>query len=169
MQDETKRILMGRVAGLYGVKGWLKIVSYTRPPDNIFLYNPWQIKQDGASRAVALVEGKVHGKGLIAAFAGITDRDAARELIGAEIEIDRAQLRELAPGEYYWHDLLGMQVVNNSGKALGRLTEILETGANDVLVVKGEGRHLIPLVWNSYVLAVDREQGIIRVDWETME
>ena len=166
MQDVKKRILVGRIAGIYGVKGWLKIVSYTRPPENIFIYSPWLVKQDDNWQETGLLEGKVHGKGLIAALEGITDRDAARGLIGADIGIYRSQLPKLPPGEYYWDDLKDMQVNNLQGKVLGRLKEILETGANDVLVVEGEGRHLIPLIWDMYVMGVDQARGIIEVDWE---
>ena len=169
MQDENKRILMGRVAGIYGVKGWIKIVSYTRPPENIFLYSPWLIKQDDIWQETGLLEGKIHGKGLIAALEGISDRDEARDLIGADIAIYRSQLQRLPPGEYYWDDLLGMQVINLQGIALGNLKEILETGANDVLVVVGQGRHLIPLIWNMYVMGIDQQKGIIEVDWEPEE
>jgi len=166
MQDEKRRILVGRIAGIYGVKGWLKIVSYTRPPENVFMYRPWLIKQDDTWQETGLLEGKVHGKGLIAALEGITDRDIARGLVGTDIGIYRAQLPELPPGEYYWDDLRDMQVSNRQGKVLGRLKEILETGANDVLVVEGEGRHLIPMIWDMYVMGVDHTRGIIEVDWE---
>ena len=166
MQVEKRRILVGRIAGIYGVKGWLKIVSYTRPPENIFMYRPWLIKQDDIWQETGLLEGKVHGKGLIAALEGITDRDVARGLIGADIGIYRTQLPELPPGEYYWDDLQDMQVNNRQGKVLGRLKDILETGANDVLVVEGEGRHLIPMIWDMYVMGVDHTRGIIEVDWE---
>ena len=166
MQDEIKRILVGQVTGIYGVKGWLKIVSYTRPPENIFLYSPWWIKQNDVWRETRLLEGKVHGKGMIAALAGVSDRDVARGLIGADIEIYRSQLQELPEGEFYWDDLLGMQVINRQGTVLGKLTEILETGANDVLVVEQKERHLIPLIWNMYVMGVDQAKGIIVVDWQ---
>ena len=169
MQDEYKRILIGRVAGIYGVKGWVKIVSYTRPPENIFLYSPWLIKRDDTWQKSVLKDGKIHGKGLIASLEGVTDRDVARELIGADIEIYRSQLQELPPGEYYWDDLLGMQVINQQGMVLGNLKEILETGANDVLVVVGQGRYLIPMIWNMYVMGVDQQKGIIEVDWEPEE
>jgi 16S rRNA processing protein RimM len=166
MQGKKRRILVGRIAGIYGVKGWLKIVSYTRPPENIFIYSPWLIKQDDTWQETGLLEGKVHGKGLIAALEGITERDAARRLIGADIGIYRTLLPELPPGEYYWDDLLDMQVNNRQGKVLGRLKEIMQTGANDVLVIEGEGRHLIPLIWDMYVMGVDQTKGIIEVDWE---
>ncbi|MBI4006345.1 MAG: ribosome maturation factor RimM [Gammaproteobacteria bacterium] len=167
MRDRSQRIIVGRVTGIYGVKGWVKVMSYTRPRENIFSYNPWLIKQDGDWREIALLDNKQHGKGLIAALAGLTDRDTARAVLGADIAIDQSQLQEPGPGEYYWHDLFGLQVINQENITLGTLKEIVETGANDVLVVEGEQRHLIPLIWKIYVLKVDLDLGIIRVDWES--
>ena len=169
MQEESNHILVGQVTGIYGVKGWLKIESYTRPPENIFSYSPWYIKKDRDWQEINLQDGKNHGKGLIVALENINDRDVAREFIGSDISILRSQLPELGPGEYYWNDLLGMQVIDQRGNILGHLQQILETGANDVLVVAGENRHLIPLIWGKYVLDVDQDKRNIRVDWEEPE
>ena len=169
MRDETKRILVGKIAGLYGVKGWLKIMSYTRPRENLLGYSPWQVKLKGEWHQFTAGDGKVHGKGLIATFKDITDRESARAYVGADIMIERSQLQPLAAGEYYEHDLLDMQVINRQGDVLGRLTKIVETGANDVLIVEGKGRHLIPLIWHRHIIGVDEQQGIIRVDWEITE
>lgn len=169
MQDKSKRILVGRITGIYGIKGWVKIESYTRPPENIFSYQPWFIKQESDWREIRLLDSKKSGKGLIGLLDQINDRDTARELIGADISIFRSQLQELKPGEYYWNDLLGMQVIDQKNNNLGQLKEIAETGANDVLIVEGNGRHLIPLIWGRYVLEVDQENGNIRVDWEDPE
>ena len=166
MRDQSQHIIVGRIAGIYGVKGWLKIRSYTRPRENIFSYDPWLIKQDGSWREMTLLDGKVHGKRLIAALEGLTDRELARAIVGGDIAINRSQLQEPGPGEYYWHDLLGLQVINQQNITLGTLKKILETGANDVLVVEGEQRHLIPVIWAIYVLKIDPEQGIIQVNWE---
>ena len=144
-------------------------MSYTRPRENIFSYAPWLIKQDDDWREMTLLDGKVHGKGLIAALEGLADRELARVIVGTEIAIHRSQLPKPEPGEYYWHDLLGMQVINQQDVTLGTLKKILETGANDVLVVEGEQRHLIPLIWKTYMLKVELEQGIIRVNWDLSE
>jgi 16S rRNA processing protein RimM len=111
-------------------------------------------------------EGRPQGKGLVASLEGIEDRDIARLLVGADIYIERDQLPSLPEGEYYWTDLLGLQVINRQGQSLGEVVEILETGANDVLVVKGESRELIPWVWGTYLLDVDLEAGRITVDWQ---
>lgn len=169
MQDGTNLIQVGHIIGVYGIKGWLKIESFTRPPENIFSYRPWYIKKDKDWQELNLLEGKNHGKGLIVALENIIDRDVARELIGLDISILRSQLPELNPGEYYWNDLLGMDVIDQHDSVLGQLQQIIETGANDVLVVEGESRHLIPLIWGLYVLEVDQDKGTIRVDWEEPE
>lgn len=167
--DEAKPILIGRIAGVYGIKGWVKIVSYTRPIEQILAYSPWYIQRPGALQAL-IVREKAAGKSLRVALEGITDRDLARELVGSDIYIKRHQLEDLPEGQYYWADLIGLQVVNTDSRILGILEDIYETGANDVLVVQGGGqRHLIPLVWERYLLDVDLEQGIIRVDWEQTE
>ena len=169
MRSAAKRILMGRIAGIYGVKGWLKVMSYTSPHENILNYTPWQLRLRDTWREVSPQAGKTHNKGLVVALAGIDDRDVARTLLGADIAVMRTQLKELPRGEYYQADLLGMEVVNRHGKILGHLKEILETGANDVLVIEGEGRHLVPLVWHRYLLGIDQDAGIIRVDWEATD
>lgn len=165
MVNETKPILAGRIAGLYGIKGWIKIISYTRPPEKILSYTPWYIQHADGLRQIAVCDGTGTGRSLRAALQGITDRDLARAMIGCDIYICRSQLEDLPDGQYYWADLLGLQVVNTTGRKLGILEEIYETGANDVMVVQGDGRHLIPLVWEQYLLDVDLERGIIRVDW----
>ena len=169
MRRATQRIMMGRVAGIYGVRGWLKVMSYTKPRENILNYAPWQLKIKDSWREVFLLERKIHNKGLVVAFKGVADRDSAREFVGADIAVMRTQLQELPKGEYYQVDLLDMQVINQDRKNLGRVTKILETGANDVLVIEGEGRHLIPLVLPTYVREIDQEAGVIKVDWEELD
>lgn len=166
MESKTKPILVGRIAGVYGIKGWIKIISYTRPVEKILDYSPWYVGRADALEQYTVRDGKAAGKSLRAALAGITDRDQARELIGSEIYIQRSQLEELPEGQYYWTDLLNLQVVNTEGRLLGKLETIYETGANDVMVVQGDERHLIPLIQGHYLLDVDLERGIIQVDWQ---
>ena len=169
MRGAAKRIVVGRIAGVFGVKGWLKVMSYTSPRENILNYTPWQLQLKDTWREVRVQEWKAHNKGFTVAFEGIDDRDVARALTGMDIAVMRSQLKELPKGEYYQEDLLDMQVINRDGKTLGRVKEIMETGANDVLVIAGEGRHLVPLVWKRYVLEIDQDAGVIRVDWEEMD
>ncbi len=119
----------------------------------------------GAWAPLRVLDGRSQGRGLIARLEGCTDRDQAHALIGAEIAIDLAQLPALGAGEYYWAQLEGLRVVNLQGVELGRVSHLLETGANDVLVVKGEREHLIPYI-GAVIRAVDTEAGLIRVDWD---
>ncbi|HSR62596.1 MAG TPA: ribosome maturation factor RimM [Gammaproteobacteria bacterium] len=167
MAEDSERVIIGRVVGVYGIKGWLKILSYTRPRENIFTYSPWHLRSDdNTERVFELRDGCQQGKGLIAVLDGITDRDQASNLVNTDIAIGRAQLHEPGPGEYYWHDLLGAEVFNQHAELLGRVTEILETGGNDVLVVEGDDRHLVPFIEPDYISEVDTVRRIIRVVWD---
>lgn len=156
---------MGRIAGIYGVSGWVRIMSYTRPRENIFYYKTWYVRQDGQWVVMTLKTGRQHGKGLIASLQDIDDRESARALINAEIAIERGQLPALPEGEYYWCDLIGLSVTNQAGIPLGKVDEIYETGANDVLAIAGEKRILFPLIQGTHVLDIDLKQGMIRIDW----
>jgi len=168
MQDEASLIVIGKIVGVHGIKGWLKILSFTRPRQNIFDYGPWSVKQDNGWLEMKLLEGKPQGKGLVASLEGIADRDEAMALVSSEIAIDRDQLPEPKEGEFYWHDLINMQVINQQNEVLGVVKELLETGANDVLVVGADKqRYLIPYVKDVYIKDVDTEQGVIQVDWQS--
>lgn len=168
MQDESNLIVVGNIAGVYGIKGWFKILSFTRPIENIFDYRPWLIKQNDQWQTVKLSGVKPQGKGLIAAFEGISDRTEATALVGLEIAIERKQLPEVKQGEFYWHDLISMQVINNDNETLGVVTGLLETGANDVLVVEADKqRHLIPYVQGVYIKDIDIVRGVMQVDWQS--
>jgi len=168
MQDEASLIVIGKIVGVYGIKGWFKILSFTRPRENIFNYGPWLVKQNSEWLEIQLQEGKPQGKGLVASLEGITDRNEAMTLVGSELAIDREQLPAAKEGEFYWHDLINMQVINKQNEMLGVVTELLETGANDVLVVEADKqRYLIPYVYGVYIKDVDTEQGVIQVDWQS--
>lgn len=158
---------MGKVGGLFGVRGWVKVHSFASPPENLLRYQPWLVRVGDAWRPLKLTGGRRHGKGVVAQLAGYEDRDNARELIGADIAVERTQLEAPAENEYYWTDLIGTAVVNRGGVEFGRVDHLIETGANDVLAVQGEhGETLIPFVMGRYVLEVDLAQGRILVDWE---
>jgi len=161
-----KRVIIGRINGLYGVRGWLKVFSYTSPITNILNYSPWHLYQHGQWRTVSLSEGQAHGKGIIVRLETIHNRDEAARLLGSDIAINREQLPPTAKGEYYWADLIGLTVVNRENVALGQVDHLLETGANDVLVVKGERERLIPFLLEQVVVDVDLAQKVLRVDWD---
>jgi 16S rRNA processing protein RimM len=159
-------ISLGSIAGLYGVRGWVKVYSHSFPRENILQYRRWYLGLSGRWQAWALGEGRVHGKGVVARLEGVDERDAAARLLGAEIAVRRAQFDPLPEGQYYWADLEGLQVVHRDGMALGVVDYLIETGANDVLVVRGDRERLIPFVEDRVVLEVDLDSGLIRVDWD---
>lgn len=162
---EANRIVVGRVGGVFGTRGWIKIFSYTRPRENIFDFTTWELGSGESWKTFQLLDSRRQGKGLIAALSETRDRDGAAALVDCHISIARAQLPEIDDGEFYWSDLVGLEVINHDNKSLGRVVRLLETGANDVLVVEGEFQHLIPYVRNHYVLEVDLAGGRLCVDW----
>jgi 16S rRNA processing protein RimM len=164
-------IVVGRVAGLFGVRGWLKIVSHTAPLENILHYRPWYLRAANAAADApwleqAVAESRSQDKGIVVRFEAHQDRDAAQSMLGAEIAVNRDQLPPLGQGEYYWADLVGLKVVTLAGVELGVIDHLLETGSNDVLVVKGERERLIPYIPGQVVREIDPAQAVVRVDWD---
>lgn len=160
--EAAKTVVLGRILGVYGVRGWLKVFSETDPLENIFSYAPWLV--DGDEQQV--VAWRRHGKGLVAQLQGYDDRDQARTLTGKTISIRRDQLPPPSADEFYWIDLQGLRVETQEGVLLGQVSHLIETGSNDVLVVKGERERLLPFVWGQCVLDVDFDVGRVLVDWE---
>lgn len=151
---------------MHGVQGWVKVLSFTEPRTNLLDYRNWQLTHDGESREVQVEAAQESGKRLIAKIAGVDDRDAAAELIGAMIEVPRSAMPPLAPDEYYWADLEGLAVINLAGERLGSVSRVMATGANDVLILDGSAERLIPFVANRIVQRVDLAAGEIVVDWD---
>ncbi|NOX09414.1 MAG: ribosome maturation factor RimM [Gammaproteobacteria bacterium] len=164
--DTDQLVVLGRISGLYGVRGWVKVFSYTEPRENILNYKPWYIRSGAHWQVVELAEGKRHGKGVVARLADCTDRDVAAGWMDKDIAIHRDQLPKTAPGEYYWSDLTGLQASTLEGVALGVVDHLISTGANDVLVIKGNKEHLVPFIQGQYVSAIDLVAGTIKVDWD---
>ncbi|MDJ0941650.1 MAG: ribosome maturation factor RimM [Woeseiaceae bacterium] len=160
-------VLLGRVSGFFGVRGWVKVYSYTDPREAVLDYPHWLIKRGGNWETHTLAEGKRHGKTVIARLEGFDDRDQATSLLDCDIAVRREDLPEPDEGHYYFSDLEGLEVVHQDCKALGRVAYLLETGANDVLVVRdGETERLIPFVAGDVIKDVDLAAGLIRVDWD---
>lgn len=157
---------VGRIAGLFGVRGWVKVFSHTEPRERVLEYQPWLVEQGGTVRELRVADGRAHGKGVVALIEGFDTRDAAAALVGATIRIRRAQFAQLDEDEYYHADLEGLDVVTNDGQALGQVDHLFETGANAVLVVRGERERLIPFTPGVAVLAVDLDGRRITVDWD---
>ena len=163
---EDEMLVMGRIASPFGVKGWLRVNAFTAVADTLLDYSPWYLKLKGQWQAVEPLAGRHHGKGLVVQLKTCHDRDAAAALTGTDIGIYRSQLPPVATDEYYWSDLIGMQVITNDDQVLGVVDHLLETGANDVIVVKGAHEYLVPYIRGQVVISVDLETRIIRVDWD---
>jgi len=167
MNDQTRRILMGRIHGAFGVRGELKLESFSDPPEAILRYRPLLLRTaQGGERELEGVRGRQTAKGIVLRVPGIEDRDAAEALRGAELHVPRTALPPPAPGEYYWVDLEGLRVVNTRGADFGVVSHLFSTGANDVLVARGERERMIPFVQPDYIVAVDFEAGQVTVDWD---
>ena len=173
MEELGKEITLGKVGAVYGIKGWLRIHSFTDETDAILDYFPWSLKLGNNTRTVDITDWRKHNKGLVVKVGGIDDRDDAQALVGSEIITNESTLPELSQGDYYWRDLIGMAVVTTKGYDLGVVFDMLETGANDVLVVKAnlndgfsKKERLIPYLLEQVVESVSIENKQICVDWD---
>ena len=155
---------MGRVAAPFAVQGWIKVQPFTEYLDSLLDYPVWRLGKAGAWREYRLLDGQVHGQQLIVQLECVNDRDQAERIRGLEIAVPRDELPEAEDDEYYWDDLIGLEVVNQEGVSLGRVTGLLETGVHDVLEVVAERRRLIPFT-EPIVVEVDKEAGRILVEW----
>jgi 16S rRNA processing protein RimM len=165
--SEQKQITVGKVSGAFGVKGWIKVFSFTDPRENILKYSPWLLKKGSESKTVKLIGGKLQGKTVVAQLDGFVDRDRAEVLLGWDILISQDQLPATGAGEYYWSELIGLQVKNLQGVQLGVVDSLLETGANDVLIIQGDRERAIPFIQGRTVLEIDLNQGSMIVDWDS--
>jgi 16S rRNA processing protein RimM len=159
-------VVMGKIVAAQGLQGWVKVQTYTEHLDSLLEYDTWYVGNEQAWRPIQVLEADVHGKVLVAKLEGIADRTAAEKYKGLLIAVPRVELPEQEEGEYYWSDLLGLSVENLAGEKFGAVGSLLETGANDVLVVKGEGGEtLIPFI-ASVIQQVDMKKKTICVDWQ---
>lgn len=176
VNQDAKRITLGQIGAVYGVKGWLKIHSNTHPIENILDYPSWTISLNGQTKTIVIDEARLHGKGLIAHIKGCDDREQARLYCGWEISVDASELPDLDDDEIYWHQLESLDVFsrnsNGDNVLLGKVAYMMETGANDVLVIRpskgsvDQRERLVPWVLDQFVLDVNPEKGFIRVDWD---
>ena len=163
--DERTVVQMGHISGVQGIRGWVRIHSLTYPREAIFEYQPWLLGE--SRKETRMVEGKKHGKHLVALLENVNDRDQAENLVNRPIAVYRDQFPELPDDEFYWTDLVGLLVHLADGTELGRIERMLATGANDVMVVQGERERLIPFVQEQYVKSVNLDEGIVVVDWDS--
>ena len=166
-------VVLGKIGAPYGVKGWFKVTSYTEELEGIFDYTPWLLQQGGELREFEVEQWKPHNKSIVAKLVGIDDRDAAEVIKNLEISVHQNVLPELDEDNFYWRELEGMTVVNTAGYDFGKVEQLFETGANDVMVVKanindafGQKQRMIPYLYEQVVVEVDREAKQITVDWD---
>jgi 16S rRNA processing protein RimM len=159
--------MLGRMAGAHGIKGWVRVSSYTRPPEAILKYGPWGLGLDAGWQRFIVEKAEVRGNGLVAKLKGIDDRDQASALNGIGIGIPRSELPGLneSAQEYYWADLEGCRVLNQDGVEFGIVDSLMETGANDVMIVKNGRERLIPYI-DEVIESVDLENKCIKVNWD---
>lgn len=171
-KNQPEQVVLGKVGKTYGIKGWLRINSYASPPENILEYESLKISLGSTTRVLRIDQSKQQHSKLLVHFEGVDDPESAQELTGASLWIEADALPELEAGSYYWRELQGMLVVNQQQQLLGKVDSLLETGANDVLVVAPtEGsidtrERLIPYLKGRVVQEVDKEANQIKVDWD---
>ncbi len=159
-------VIMGRVASAFGVRGWVKVQPYSEYVDSLLDYEVWYLGHEhGTWREMKVLQAEARDKTLAAQFPGCTDRNAAEKLRGLLIAVPRSSLPLQEEDEYYWADLIGLAVLNSAGETLGVVSELLETGANDVLVVKRNGPDILIPFLGSVIGEVDMKARTIRVDW----
>ena len=165
-------MLIARIGAAYGIKGWIKLISFSSPKENILNYQTFLTPQGSALIELEIDQSKTQGKGFVAHIKGCDDRNLTQEFTGKDLYINKALLPELNENEYYWHQLEGMRVKTLSGDDLGIVDHLLETGANDVLVVKpdelsvDEDERLIPYLFNQVIDNIDEDLRVIKVNWE---
>ena len=169
--DDT-HVVLGKLTSPHGIKGWLKVYSYTNPMDSILEYPEWWVRHGETLTRMTVVQGSRQGKGLVVQLKGVDDRTAAEALAQADILMPKESLPELSDDEYYWHELEGLTVFTRSGERLGQVSYLFETGANDVMVVRGDNdaidkrERLLPFLPDDVIVEIDLEDGRMVVDWD---
>ncbi len=158
-------LVIGRVVAAVGLRGWVKVQSFTRPFDNLLSYSNVSLEVNNEWKKYSVIDSQQKGSSLRVLFSSCSDRNCASDLIGCDIGVFRADLPDSAVNEFYWADIIGLEVINCQDELLGTVAGLLETGANDVLEVHGERSYLIPFVQNVHILEVSLVTGCIRVDW----
>ncbi len=159
-------VVVGRFGRAHGLKGFISIQSFTNPRENILSYADWHVYLNKAWQPLDVLHVEVNNKLILAQIEGYREREQLANLTNHEIAVNRTELPALEEDEYYWHELIGMEVINQQGIVLGKVTEILPTGANDVLVVSGEKRYLIPYLPGQFISKIDSSQKAIIVEWD---
>lgn len=168
MQDQL--VTLGKIVGVHGIQGWLKVFSYTQPVENIFQYSHWQLTRDSGETITRCITGhKGQGKSLRVQLEGVSDRNLAERMVGLKISTRRTDLPDLEQGEFYWRDLVGLTVRDTQGAELGVVTDMMETGSNDVLLLTDSDGKSLAIPWiPDVVVKVDLAQSVLIADWEPL-
>lgn len=161
-------ILVGKIGSTFGVRGWIKIRSYTEYGPSLLDHSTWLVEKANELVPMQVEAGRVHGPGLIVKFANIETPEEARLLTGKAIYLNRKDLPQLKKGEYYWSDLVGLTVINQKNEVLGKVIYLIATGSNDVLVIKNDREHAIPYLPGEVILEVNLEKREIHVNWDLL-
>lgn len=168
----NKRVVLAKIGRVHGIKGWLKLNSFTSPPANILTYAELHTEVDNAPRLLHIDDSRQQQKGLIVHFEGFDDPETSSSLTGCEIWVHKLDMPALEAGSFYWHELQGLQVTNLQGQLFGSVQRLMETGANDVLVVAPTAEscdtreRLIPFLPESVIVEVSLQEQRITVDWD---
>ncbi len=173
MNKDQQPVVLGKIGACHGVNGWMKITTYTDSVTGIFDYSPWLLNERGQWREVKVLRWRQQGKGVVASLEGVDSREQAQNLTNCEIGVLQENMQNLPEGDFYWRDLIGCEVANTTGYNMGKVEQILETGSNDVLMVKanvkdafGKRERMIPLIMEQFIKHVDLLEKQILVDWD---
>ena len=171
-QTGSAMLVLGKIVSVHGIRGAVKVLSHTDPLDNVLDYPQWSLRRGAEQRTVSVTGARVQGRVLIVQLKGVNDRNQAEELVNFEICVAQDALPDLEEGEFYWHQLEGLRVETLDGQLLGRIDHLLETGSNDVMVVKpcegsvDDRERLLPYLPDLYVKHIDLQAGLMQVDWD---
>ncbi|GHB16972.1 ribosome maturation factor RimM [Salinicola rhizosphaerae] len=172
MSDGEQHVVLGRLTSPHGVKGWLKIYSYTSPPEGIFDYPTWILSKRGEHHSRRLLDARPQGKGLVVRLEEVDTRELAEQWAGADVLVAKSSLPELEDDDYYWHQLEGLDVQTCDGTWLGRIDHLFETGANDVMVVRpcegslDDRERLLPFLPDDVIVEIDLSAKRMVVEWD---
>ena len=162
-----KKILVGKISNPHGIKGWVKVISFTDPIENILSYKKWTISDNETEKTYCLEDSRIQGNKIVIKLEGVNNRDDADLLKNLQIEINRSDLPELEENSYYWEDLVDFNVIDIKGNPVGKVDSLFRTGSNDVLVIINETKErlLVPFIMEEVIKYVDLAKELISIDW----
>tara|TARA_Y100000780_G_C13512919_1_gene350662 strand:+ start:125 stop:637 length:513 start_codon:yes stop_codon:yes gene_type:complete len=166
-----KKILVGKISNPHGIKGWVKVISFTDPIENILSYKKWTLSDNETEKACQLEDSRIQGNKIVIKLEGVNDRDDADLLKNLQIKVNRFDLPKLDENSYYWGDLIDFNVIDIKGKHVGKVDSLFSTGSNDVLVIIDEAKErlLVPFIMEEVIKCVDLAKELISIDWPDYE